>query len=210
MAKLTRRKIVKSAIGGTAAAAVVLPVKWSKPVLNTVLTPAHAQTSSPVIVAGVYVSSNPLALNLKKLKNTEFAILDLLIAPTQANSFPEEVCPDVSDTSDQDDGNSALYIRVNEDMTVDFAIDSLLDFDDSRDSCGSFGEVSVVDETIIPDTLIEFADRDGVQLVDMELSAAGEISGQYFVFESNEPVCSGPFTVELGGSFPNAATCFVE
>ncbi len=125
----SRRKLIKTALSGTAAAAAVLPAKWSTPVLNSVLTPAHAQTSTPPsIVSGVYASNAPIALNLRDTseQGSQYALLDMLIAPAQAQSYIPEICENFDGPIDSmDTGNSTLYIRVNEDQSVDFAIDSL-------------------------------------------------------------------------------------
>lgn len=43
----SRRRLLKAIGGGTAAGATLLPGRWSKPVVDAVLLPAHAQTSRP-------------------------------------------------------------------------------------------------------------------------------------------------------------------
>lgn len=44
---LSRRRLLKAIGGGTVAGATLLPGHWSKPIVDTVLLPAHAQTSGP-------------------------------------------------------------------------------------------------------------------------------------------------------------------
>ncbi len=205
----SRRKLIKTAIAGSAAA-VVLPAKWSTPVLNTVLTPAHAQTSTPpTIVTGVYASIAPLALNVQGTseQGTQYALLDLLIAPAEAQSYIPEICE--TDSSTDDAGNSTLYINVKEDLTVDFAIDSL-GFGDSgsRPPCGSFGSVSMnSDGSSIPDAVIPLRDDEQVRLFGMAPSGEGEISGMYEVVGFLGPVCMGSFTAVIGAVFPLAINC---
>lgn len=41
-----RRKLLKTIAGGTVAGGALLPGRWTKPVVDTVLLPAHAQTSA--------------------------------------------------------------------------------------------------------------------------------------------------------------------
>lgn len=45
---ITRRNLI---IGGVATM-VVLPSKWTKPVVDTIITPAHAQASAPATTVG--------------------------------------------------------------------------------------------------------------------------------------------------------------
>lgn len=40
-----RRTLIKALAGGTVAGGVLLPARWTKPVVDTVLMPAHAQVS---------------------------------------------------------------------------------------------------------------------------------------------------------------------
>lgn len=210
---VSRRKIIKTALTGTAAAAVVLPTKWSTPVLNTVLTPAHAQTSNPPsIVTGVYASIAPIALNLRDTseQGSQYALLDMLIAPAQAQSYIPEICENFDGPTDSmDTGNSTLYIRVNEDLSVDFAIDSLGVGDaGSRPPCGSFAEVSVdSDGSAIPDAAITLDLFEAVRLSNMVASGENEISGQYEVVDFGGEACAGSFTAVLGATFPLAINC---
>ncbi|MEO0397773.1 MAG: twin-arginine translocation signal domain-containing protein [Cyanobacteria bacterium P01_A01_bin.137] len=50
-AKVSRRSMLK---GATTASAVAATAIWTKPVVNAVILPVHAQTSSPVFSAGTY------------------------------------------------------------------------------------------------------------------------------------------------------------
>ena len=44
---VSRRQVVKTVLIGGAVAAVMLPTKWTKPLVNAVVVPAHAQASAP-------------------------------------------------------------------------------------------------------------------------------------------------------------------
>ena len=58
--KASRRKVLKhTLIGGTVISASVLPDRWTKPLINTVVTPAHAQTSTTVVLGGQLSSTVP-------------------------------------------------------------------------------------------------------------------------------------------------------
>lgn len=57
MTNSSRRKLLKSIAAGTGAvvAGKSLPEKWTRPVVDSVMLPAHAETSSPVcVIAGLY------------------------------------------------------------------------------------------------------------------------------------------------------------
>jgi len=45
-----RRQVLKVIVGGVATA-LVLPSKWSKPLISTIFAPAHAQASRPATTA---------------------------------------------------------------------------------------------------------------------------------------------------------------
>ena len=45
--KYNRRDIIKKVLIGGAIATVVLPGKWTKPLVNSIIVPAHAQASAP-------------------------------------------------------------------------------------------------------------------------------------------------------------------
>lgn len=42
-----RRQLVKTVLIGGAIATIVLPTKWTKPLIESVVVPAHAQASPP-------------------------------------------------------------------------------------------------------------------------------------------------------------------
>lgn len=45
--KHDRRKVMKLLVIGGVATAVMLPGKWTKPLVNSVVVPAHAASSAP-------------------------------------------------------------------------------------------------------------------------------------------------------------------
>ena len=210
----SRRKMLKSvAVGGGAiATAQALPSKWTSPVVNMVMTPAHAQTSvvvAPTIVPGVYSTASPLAIApASSTSGPQFALLDMLISPANAQTVSrghliDDICASEDDATTP--GMSNLHIRVNANMTVDIAVDSL---NDGGDACGNFGGiVSVVSGTSIPDTQIQLDDDEFVRLTNMMIVADGQISGNYSADNDNDSECSGSFTVLIGGTYPSALDC---
>ena len=57
-----RRKLLQGVLLGTLAAPAVLPSRWSKPLVNAVLLPAHAQTSAAVCNANL-TTQGPIEAN---------------------------------------------------------------------------------------------------------------------------------------------------
>ena len=47
----TRRQVIKKVMIGGVIATVVLPGKWTRPIIETVITPAHAAASAPATTA---------------------------------------------------------------------------------------------------------------------------------------------------------------
>jgi hypothetical protein len=210
-----RRKVLKSvAIGGAAAATV--PGKWVKPAVDTIVTPAHAQTTdAPLqIVAGTYSSTSTLAINIppSRRKNApQFALLDALISPAQANHLIGDIC---IDTDDPESANTSLFIRVNLDMSVDVAANNL-DNDDGIDACINAGSPASVnpDGMTITDTIIPLDDDEFLFISGLTITSENTISGNYTAAytsadgDDSDPSCAGSFSLVLGGTFPEAVDC---
>lgn len=45
--RITRRQVVKTVLVGGTLATLILPTKWTKPLVNSIIVPAHAQASAP-------------------------------------------------------------------------------------------------------------------------------------------------------------------
>jgi len=219
----SRRKILKSiAIGGGAVVtAKSLPQQWTKPVLDQVMLPAHAEMSG--VAAGTYVTGSPLSLNFNQKKpdfaEEQYALLDALISPAHAgHAGARNFCGTDNDAIDDDDagGNSDLYIRINENLTVDIVIDAVSN-NSSVKACGGSSTISGID---IADTDVQISSDDDfyVRLTNMVV-AANQVTGNYQTVGSQDggsigPMldndnleCSGTFTAPLGGSFPMSVTC---
>lgn len=48
---ISRRQVMKTVVIGGVATMVMLPSKWTKPIVDTVVTPAHAASSAPATTA---------------------------------------------------------------------------------------------------------------------------------------------------------------
>ncbi|MDH3378156.1 MAG: hypothetical protein OEQ39_14520 [Gammaproteobacteria bacterium] len=95
----SRRKLLKSALAGSGAviAGKSLPENWTKPVVESVLLPAHAQTS---FVGGSYhLRPNGNTTGLNSDSDNLFARLVDSTIPTanaQISVFPVDYCVDVT------------------------------------------------------------------------------------------------------------------
>ena len=208
-----RRNILKSIAlgGGVVATAASLPKEWTKPVLDQVLLPAHAQMSSPT--QGTYATTASLGLNFNRdtdgFAETQYALLDMLVSPVNAGH------PAAINFCGQDDADAisdaTLFIRINANMSVDLAIDSL---DLSTPSvCGA---VSNLTGNTIDDVDIRLSTGDFYYVRLSGMVAMGtEVTGSYETVTTNsnnendprvpatdDEFCTGSFTANLGGSFP--------
>ena len=86
-----RRKLLKA--GGVVASTALIPEKWQKPVVDTVLLPAHAMTSAPlvgaVLISGALTPTQPAPSMMAK---PDSGVLDTLINPAWAVA-PTPVTP---------------------------------------------------------------------------------------------------------------------
>jgi hypothetical protein len=48
---VNRRRAIKLVAGGVVVATIALPSKWTRPIVESVVVPAHAQASPPVTTA---------------------------------------------------------------------------------------------------------------------------------------------------------------
>jgi len=107
-----RRKVLK-----TAGVATVAAGAWQKPVLNSVITPAHAQTSMPaptvVVGAGASSSTPPIVMLNRKSNNTiADRALDAVIPPAHAGVEVGGVVNECSAliTNDEDDNTHCVSL----------------------------------------------------------------------------------------------------
>ncbi len=78
-----RRKAVGTILAGSSVTAVMTAGSWSKPVIDAVMLPAHAQTSVASLVLGGNIDLTPVASNVAPKTND---ILDFFIGSAHAQS----------------------------------------------------------------------------------------------------------------------------
>ena len=90
------RKLLKSIAAGSGAivAGKSLPEKWSRPVVDSVLLPAHAQTS-PTPPADTPPAINGVFTNFSNGTSNDFKLLDELIPTAMAQSEALDICINV-------------------------------------------------------------------------------------------------------------------
>lgn len=215
----SRRKLLKTAAAssGIAVAATALPTNWTKPVVDSILLPVHAQMSGAV-VGGVYTSA-PVGVSLspKKMKTgVQYALLNALISPANAQVVFDGQKPDshivggiCRGLNDDDDEFSpvTIVLRVNANDTVDIAVSSDEFVDDDGDlPCP--GDTTIMSGTTIQDVTVQMDDDEFLALSNMVASAT-EITGSWSTVyvdddDDDDPAgCGGTFTAPLGGSFPS-------
>jgi len=79
-----RRRLLKA--GGVVASSALLPEKWSRPVVDTVLLPAHAQTSMPLTgplgqTIGKVIPTDP---STSMIAQAGKGVLDTIVSPAYA------------------------------------------------------------------------------------------------------------------------------
>ena len=87
-----RRKLLKA--GGVVASSALVPEKWQKPVVDSIMLPAHAQTSTILIGAVVLRGGSVVPADAADslLAETGQGILDKIIQPASAGGAPMQVC----------------------------------------------------------------------------------------------------------------------
>lgn len=57
-----RRDVIKAVVagGGVAASAFALPSRWTKPIVETIVVPAHASVSPALTTTAILTTSSPM------------------------------------------------------------------------------------------------------------------------------------------------------
>lgn len=215
-----RRKILKAAAisGGAVVGAKSLPNTWTQPVLNAVITPAHAQTS--MSVTGVFSATGlagPTANVNQWLHQPQMALLDVLVPQVAAN--PSTISGFCGDTEEGFASNSFdLLFQLNENGTVNIAMDAGFLSGSEEEPITSCSANSTITANEITDASINIGNNDeneldcSLMLSDMVASET-EITGnwQFVNPNANEDTttisCGAAFTATLGGEFPAAVSC---
>ncbi len=104
MSDKTRRKLLKSLAAGSGAviAGKTLPEHWSRPVIESVVLPAHAQTSAALVTYTASAATGLFVMNTHQGEESRFAsIADSLVPTANAGAGPGNdgfyVCATVDD-----------------------------------------------------------------------------------------------------------------
>ena len=222
----SRRKLLKTAAAssGLAVAATALPVTWTKPVVDSILLPAHAQTSGAV-VGGVYTAAT-VGITFKSNSNktgVQYALLDSLISPVNAQVVFDGQKPDshivrgLCGNNDDEggegnvDGTVVLIFRVNANDIVDVAVTLESGAkDDSETNCA--GATTIISGVTIQDVTVQLDDDEFIALTNMVANAT-EITGDWStVYDGvdDSTNCGATFTAPLSGAFPVTIDCGSE
>ena len=106
-----RRKLLKA--GGVVASAALVPEKWQKPVVDSIMLPAHAQTSTVLIGAVVLRRGSvmPDSPADSMVAETETGIIDTLIRPASAGAVPMPSPPCVGECASCTQPNSSNQVE---------------------------------------------------------------------------------------------------
>lgn len=91
-----RRKLLKSALlgGGAAGAWLLAPERWTRPVIESVTLPAHAQTSAPTLGEGPWASGEPIRdVSLPRDRSLAQRLSDFFVRPAAAGRDIGGSCP---------------------------------------------------------------------------------------------------------------------
>lgn len=201
---LARRKLLKSAAvgGGVVVGAKSLSGDWAKPVIDQVILPAHAQMTQ-VFATGVFTSTVNIVTNSFPSSNSvQHVLLNALVSPAVAQSLEEKdhLVEAICDAGDDDTPVSVttVYIRINEDNTVDVAVDITGYIGDDGPSCSASTTIAM--DGAIADVSIQLDDDEFLNLTNMSASMT-EVTGSWEAFIDDES-CDNAFAATLGGSFP--------
>lgn len=91
-----RRKLLKSALlgGGAAGAWLLAPERWTRPVIESVTLPAHAQTSQVTLGDGPWATATPIQDgSLPRDRSFAQRLSDFFVQPAAAGVKEGESCP---------------------------------------------------------------------------------------------------------------------
>jgi len=220
MSSESRRNLLKSIAAGTGVvvAGKSLPDMWSRPVVESVLLPAHAQTSQIPLISGV-LSTTTFVLSDLGQSNKSFASnnsdktsdpFSFLIKEAHAdNNTAREICD-----GDLATGDITIMFNVPAGplpKTVDVCIET-----NSNNSglCRQAQQTTMATDSTLGDLLNLDIPRNGsdvhqISLSGMSVTLNGDISGTTSVFDQDNATgtCSGSFTAV---STASAFTCNVD
>lgn len=202
-----RRRLLKATLvgGGAAAAMKTMPDQWARPVIDSVVLPAHGETSPGEQVTGVFTATNvgDFVVNMQPdtapSRGIQYALLEALSPRANADHIVGGICGD-----DDNAAPAEVVIRINEDGTVDIAVST----DAVVSACGATTTINA--DNTINDVSVQLDGDEFLDLSNMVASAA-EINGSWaasIASDGGDVVgCNGSFTAPLGGSFPSTVDC---
>lgn len=206
----TRRKALKSllATSGVVAGSQALSSQWSKPLIEAVILPAHAQTSG---TSGTFTSgiiNNPISSNRNWFRNSN--LLDTLISPAHANhdDVAESVC------GEEETGGGSYQLLFNiQGSTVDICFSSLGGHQEcTKEGFTTIDGNNIADITFVVDASVDdIEDQEVVIFTQMVVNDEGnQVNGQMEI--ASNPAgeaevnlnCVNEFTADL---IPGAYAC---
>lgn len=188
----TRRKVLKTAgVAGVAAGA------WHKPVINSVVSPAHAQTSvvtaiEPVILGGASsYSSADIRLKQNKFESFASRTRDLLTPPAHAGVEPVNGL----------DGNCAAFDASG--TQTDYTHCVTLTFPDGDDPNGQV-QVDLVGPDVFYDYSFCYDSQTSTYYFDGQINFSGSGTGTLSNGTFSVPVGSGENAVTINGMVDEA------
>jgi len=206
----SRRQAMKKllTVGGIAAGSQMISSEWTRPVVESVVLPAHAQTSTSA-ASGTFTTGTVItALNRQRQDNN---LLDMLIPSAHADDddVGESICG-TSNTNGVMNGPGAYQVMFNiSGSNVDVCVSSL--GRNNRQDCTTEGSTTIAGNSIaniqyiMDATLDPPTDQEFVDLRNMVVNAAGtQISGQLEITSADlsdtNNICTQNFTADLTAS----------
>lgn len=221
MSNESRRKLLKSIAAGTGVvvAGKSLPDMWSRPVVESVLLPAHAQTSQISLISGVLTTTTFVLSDLGR-SNRSFASNNTDKTSNPFNFLIKEAHADDQTAEHLCDGNLATG-----DITIMFdvpagplpkTVDVCIETNSSNSGlCRQAQQTTMATDSTLGDLLDLDIPRNShdheISLTGMSVALNGDITGTVLVTDepnnaANE-TCTGPFTAV---STASAFTCNVD
>ncbi|MFW2438968.1 MAG: hypothetical protein ACN4GR_06310 [Arenicellales bacterium] len=160
----SRRKLLKSIAAGSGAivAGKSLPESWSKPVVDSVILPAHAQTSQVTPPSGSYnqTQSVPHSFTVTKILNVDFDVTGF--TPTGDGTLTLTLTDDFSFTTE--------FVTISVDGAV---IGTMFQNTGNPTDCSVSGPEGIT----VPQATLVSAAADGTVTITLEATAAVGICG---------------------------------
>jgi len=203
----SRRTLLKSTIAsGAIIGGSALSTGWHKPVINSVLLPAHATTSMP---QGDFIAADvmPITLLNDQINSVQYALLNTLISPANADHIIRGTC-DTDGDADDANGLISIHFRITG-TDVEIAL-SVGDSDEITLTNCSGGTSTLSATNMIADVPnIDITNGTNISLTNMQATAT-QVTGTWTATGNGEDglvTCDNTFAANLGGTFPDNVEC---